>query len=186
MKSNNFWEFIPNCQNKYIVSRDGRIVSLDYNNTKEIRELKQYKHGEYLVVKITINDKSNYRFVHRIVAETFLENPNNYSEINHKSGVKTENDVKNLEWCNRSQNVKHAYDNGLKIAPKGENHPKSVKVKMFDLNMNFIKEFISYTECCEYLKNNYDYKKVVPNYISRVALGKRKKYKDFTFRKVVD
>lgn len=184
MKSNNYWEFIPDCDNKYIVSRDGRVVSLDYNNKKVIKELSQYKKGKYLAVKITINGKSDYKLVHRIVAETFLENPNKYPEVNHKSGIKTENNVNNLEWCNRSQNIKHAYDNGLKKALSGKNHPKSTMVKMFDLNMNFIKEFVSYTECCEYLKNNYGYDKIVPNYISRVASGKRKRYKDFTFRKV--
>lgn len=184
MKSNElYWDFLPNFNNKYVVSRDGRIVSLNYNGTNEIKELSQFLQGDYLAVKLTKNGKSIHYFIHKAVAETFIPNPNNYPEINHKSGIKTENFVKNLEWCNRSQNIKHAYDTGLKVAPSGKDHIKSTPVNMFDLDMNFIKSFISYTECCEYLKKNYNYTKVQPSYISRVVLGKRKKYKDFTFRK---
>ena len=54
------------------------------------------------------------RRVHRLVAETFIDNPNNYKEVNHIDGNKHNNSVKNLEWCTRSHNVKHAYDNNLK------------------------------------------------------------------------
>lgn len=186
MKSNNYWEFLPNFDNRYIVSKDGRIVSLDYNGTKEIKELSQYMHGQYLAVKLTKNGKNISYAVHRAVAETFIENPNNYPEVNHKSGIKTENFVENLEWCTRSQNVQHAYDTGLKKAKSREEHPKSTPVRMFDLQMNKITDFISYTECCNYLKKEYNYINAKPNQISRVALGKRKRYKQFTFRRISD
>lgn len=183
---NNYWDFLPNFDNRYIVSRDGRIVSLDYNSKKGIKELSQFKLKGYLMVKLTRQGKSIHYFVHRAVAETFIPNPNNYLEVNHKSGIKTENFVENLEWCTRSQNIKHAYDTGLKFAKKGGDSPISKAVRMFDLQMNKIKDFNSYTECCDYLKEKYNYLKVKPSYISRVCLGQRKRYKQFTFRKLSD
>lgn len=186
MKLNNYWDFLPNFDNKYIVSRDGRIVSLDYNGTKEIKELSQFMHTQYLAVKLTKNGESICYAVHRAVAETFIPNPDNLPEVNHKSGIKTENFVENLEWCTRSENVQHAYNIGLKQARSGEEHPKSEPVRMFDLKMNKIKDFISYTECCKYLNEYCGYKNAKPSYISRVALGNRKRYGKYTFRRIND
>ena len=52
--------------------------------------------------------------VHRMVAETWLDNPNNYEEVNHIDGDKNNNRVENLEWVTHSQNIRHAYRTGLK------------------------------------------------------------------------
>ena len=51
--------------------------------------------------------------VHRLVATAFIPNPYNYNEVNHISGIKSCNCSKNLEWCNRSMNMIHAYKMGL-------------------------------------------------------------------------
>ena len=51
--------------------------------------------------------------MHRLVATAFIPNPNNYNEVNHISGIKSCNCSKNLEWCNRSMNMIHAYKMGL-------------------------------------------------------------------------
>ena len=63
--------------------------------------------------------------LHRLIALTFLPNPNNFKEVNHKNGVKTDNNAGNLEWCTRSQNMKHAYDIGLHpgVILRGEKSP---------------------------------------------------------------
>ena len=53
--------------------------------------------------------------IHRLVAENFIENPNNYKVINHKDGNKTNNNVENLEWCTISHNTQHAINTGLLI-----------------------------------------------------------------------
>lgn len=51
--------------------------------------------------------------LHRIVAETFLPNPNKYEQVNHKNGIKVDNRVENLEWCSQEQNMRHAVLTGL-------------------------------------------------------------------------
>lgn len=61
--------------------------------------------------------------VHRLVAEAFIPNPNNYPQINHKDGNKQNNCVDNLEWCNNSINQIHAFKN--KLQQGGFKHPNS-------------------------------------------------------------
>lgn len=53
------------------------------------------------------------RYVHRLVAETWLDNPNHYSDVNHINGDKTDNRVENLEWTTHDQNISHAMRTGL-------------------------------------------------------------------------
>ena len=65
--------------------------------------------------------------IHRLVALAFKKNPNNYPDINHKDGNKLNNCSNNLEWCTKSQNMKHAVRTNLltNCTQKGENHNTS-------------------------------------------------------------
>lgn len=67
----------------------------------------------YDFVCLRKNDYDKNFSVHRLVAQAFIPNPNNYSEVNHIDGNKQNNSVDNLEWCTRSENLKHALDIGL-------------------------------------------------------------------------
>ena len=67
----------------------------------------------YPVVNLWKDGKGKLQFVHRLVAEAFLDNTRNLKYVNHKDGNKTNNNVSNLEWCTCSENVQHAYDTGL-------------------------------------------------------------------------
>lgn len=70
--------------------------------------------------QITIQKKNIE--IHRIVAQTFIPNPDNLPCINHKDGNKLNNNINNLEWCTYSYNTKHAYNTGLERKMLGEKH----------------------------------------------------------------
>jgi len=90
------------------------------------------------------NDKINFKTViHRIVAIEFIENERNCKIVNHKDGIKTNNDVQNLEWCTNSQNTQHAHDNNL-ISGKR-------KIYQLDINNNIINKWNSIKEAYEKL-----------------------------------
>lgn len=95
----------------YEVSNLGRVKSLKKGSEKILRIGKNTKGYNHLV--LSLSGKQKCITIHRLVCEAFIENPNNYKQINHKDGVKTNNNVKNLEWCNNSINQKHACKNGL-------------------------------------------------------------------------
>lgn len=118
------WKNIPNLKG-YQASNLGNIRSLNYRNSKQIKNLSKTIAGRgYLRVKITINGIGKNYSVHRLVIQTFL-GENDKLEVNHKDGNKLNNNINNLEYCTRSENMLHAYKNGLKVAPSGKNHAKA-------------------------------------------------------------
>lgn len=126
---------IPGYEGYYQAGTDGTIRSVD----KRVRQWSgttQLKRGKVLS---PATDKAGYRKValsrhnklmtypvHRLVAMTHIPNPLGYKEINHKDGVKANNSAENLEWCDRSHNIKHAIKSGLLTYPVGDNHRRTL------------------------------------------------------------
>lgn len=104
----------------YFGSNLGRVKSFKNGNEKILRPAPDS--DGYLTVAIYIGGKRKTVKVHRIVAELFIENPENKPQVNHKDGCKQNNFVENLEWTTPSENTRHSYANGLQITPQGEDH----------------------------------------------------------------
>ena len=102
------FKIIPNYEN-YEINECGviRIVK-----TKKIKKQRIGK-DNYYKINLYKDGKSKTFRVHRLVAELFIPNPNNYPIVNHIDGNKLNNHINNLEWCTYSENTKHAYDRNL-------------------------------------------------------------------------
>lgn len=100
----------------YYVSRIGNIFSKYKNDLLK----QQINHKGYNTVYLKDGTKSKTIFVHRIVSEVFLPNPNKYPQVNHIDGNKLNNNVDNLEWCSNEYNMKHSWDIGLREPVHGE------------------------------------------------------------------
>lgn len=110
---NEIWKDIKGYEGLYQASNLGRVRS-----KKTI--LKPYKNTfGYLIVYLSKNNIRKNCRVHRLVAKTFIPNPENKPQVNHINGIKTDNRVENLEWCTNGENEKHAYKLGLKTINKG-------------------------------------------------------------------
>lgn len=118
----------------YLVSNFGRIYSQRRKHTNggfrvSQTNLKGYKH-----VGFTKNGRAVTVTIHRMVAMAFLNNPDNLPSINHKDGDKSNNFASNIEWCTHLENLTHAFDNGLRVPVKNEEHWNS-KLKCSDIHV---------------------------------------------------
>lgn len=136
------WKDIKGYEGYYQVSNLGRIKSLQRNGTiKKDRILKPNNVKGYLQITLQKNGIKAYKKIHRIVAENFITNINNKTEVNHIDGNKHNNCIENLEWVTKSENQKHAYKLGLNKSHgiKGEKNVLSKKIMQLDLEDNVIK-----------------------------------------------
>lgn len=120
----------------YSISSTGLV-----KNNRTGRILKPWLSDGYEVVRFNKGGKS-YR-VHRLVALSFLDQINGLTIINHKNGIRNDNRVENLEWCNKSYNLRHAIETGLCPAHLNKiGHKDSVGSKnaMSKLDENDIKQ----------------------------------------------
>lgn len=135
------WKDIPNYEGLYQVSNLGRVKSLKrFKNNHGAKQLVEEKiksvemsNSGYLQVCLYKNGKGNLKYIHKLVANTFLENPNNYPCINHKDENKANNKLSNLEFCN------YEYNNSYGMAFKNRLTP----INQYDKNGIFLKKWES-------------------------------------------
>lgn len=151
------WKDIEGYEGDYQVSNLGRIKS--FKGKKEKIRKPGVIRGGYLGIMLSKNNKSKSFKIHRLVAMTFIPNPNNYPEVNHKDENKKNNCVDNLEWCTKRYNLfyndrinKERVDR-LRIEAKKRQRP----VCQYDSNGNLINIFNSIKEAAEFIDKNKDF-----------------------------
>jgi hypothetical protein len=113
-----FWRNIIGYEGLYQISTLGNVKSLGNEFSKKERLLKQkLDRNGYKSISLCKNGQSKYFSIHRLVAIHFLNRKDPSLHVNHRDGVKTNNNLHNLEWVTRSENQKHAYRLGLLKLP---------------------------------------------------------------------
>lgn len=152
----------------YLIDSLGNIVSCPrqqgsrFVNQYKILGTKVNRLG-YKEVALSKDGKTRTVLLHRLIAMHFIDNPNNLPCVNHINGIKSDNRIENLEWCTRSQNTKHAYDNNL----GGFQNFANAGIKAMNENTQYVLvraiapsgeelQFRSSKEVAEYIGTNND------------------------------
>jgi len=116
------WQPVKEFEGFYEISNGGDVRSLERVVPHKICRnitIKQklldtrINNSGYLEVRLSKHGKTYTKFIHILKAQVFVPNPGNKTYVNHIDGNKLNNDNDNLQWCTHSENIKHAYANGL-------------------------------------------------------------------------
>lgn len=163
------WKDVKNFEGIYQISTLGRVKRLeetkDFNHIsgKKLNYIKKEKilkssinNKGYLQVCLTKNNKKHTKKIHRLVAESFIPNPNNLSQINHKDKNKQNNNITNLEWCGCEYNVNYSLAKPI-LQYKSNKLVKEWKsISQIQKTLGYSTSFIS--KCCKHkCKQAYGY-----------------------------
>lgn len=178
------WKPIEGFEEFYEVSSLGRVKALDRCvSTKDgkvfhLKEmiLKPNKNANgYMGVKLYKNGKGKMFRVNRLVANSFIPNPNNYQEVNHKDEDKNNNSVYNLEWCSRQYNVNYGERNAKASSSLMNRRDLSKPVCQYTLDDVFVARYPSAQEAER--EKGFQHSK-----ISNCCMGKRHTHKGFKWK----
>jgi hypothetical protein len=115
------WKDIKGYEGAYQISNLGRIKSLDRICVEMPRGCKRHIKGKlmsptdngkgYMIISLKKHGTRKSKYIHRLVAEAFIPNPNSYTIVNHIDYNKKNNNVNNLEWCTQKDNIQHSSKN---------------------------------------------------------------------------
>ena len=137
--------WIENWEGYYSVSENGEVFSYRNGAKKALKGSR----GVYRTVSFWLDGFKGTEYVHRLVAKAFLPNPENKLEVNHIDADKYNNNVKNLEWCNRKENIDHAWRTGRSSGKHLELSDETKKERTLEFyngcmtnNTHFYKKFV--------------------------------------------
>ena len=133
---NEIWRDVVGYEGYYEVSNFARVKSLHKKKAKNITPETDI-HG-YLRVILCKNGTKKNRMVHVLVAQAFIPNPENKKQVNHIDGNKRNNLVENLEWLTPSENIRHAFDMGLRKTGCEHHMAKFTAEQVRDIRANCV------------------------------------------------
>lgn len=140
------WKDVPRYEGLYQVSNLGRVKTLHYHRGNKEKILSPGLRCGYLLVNLCKNGKVKQYSVHRLVAEAFIENPENLPIINHKDEDKTNNSIFNLEWCDNTYNIRYS------TARKVGCYKDGKLIKVYDAVIDVTKDGFNDGNVCSVLK----------------------------------
>ena len=158
----------------YEITQQGKV----FNRFGKELEGEITKEG-YKRITLYLNKERKRFLLHRLIAELFIDNPNNYPIVNHINGNKLDNRIENLEWITYKENTKHALENNLKIPKSTKNYGqgKYTPVLQIDPRTNqVLAEYPSMKQAAEQTGGSFQL-------ISAVVNGKRKTHNGFKWMK---
>jgi hypothetical protein len=161
------WAPVKNYEGIYEVSRTGLVRRLAVPITKpHVKNARCRIPSEHILTPVDDCSKGYLRVrlykrgqwktfrVHRLVASAYIPNPHCKREVNHKDGIKTNNNVNNLEWSTSSENFRHAIKNGLIKLASGAAHGNARAIDQFSLDGKYIKRFDTIKQALDSLSIN--------------------------------
>ena len=142
------WKDIPNYEGIYQVSNLGNVRDIITDRHRKPKNLTLNHRSGYYSVMLCKDKTQKNVLVHRLVAQSFIPNPQNKPQVNHIDGNKQNNCVDNLEWCTAKENLQHASKMGLL---QKEKQIRKRTVYQFSLSGTFIKEWESYFDAAKSL-----------------------------------
>ena len=161
------WCPIKGFEGLYEVSDQGRVRSLKFGKERILKPIRMSK--GYLFVNLCKNGEMKKCLVHRLVAQTFIPNPDNLPQVNHKDEDKENNSVQNLEWCDQKYNINYGIRNQM-VSMK-----LSKPVLQFTKDGEFVREWKSATD----VQRTLGY---FQNHISNCCNGKCKSSNGFIWK----
>lgn len=150
------WKDIPDYEGYYQASNLGNIKSLLFQSNLYNKKIPREKILKPKVdkdkcsrVDLWKDGKHKTYLSYRLVALTFLGKPKEGMTVNHKDGNRLNNNIDNLEWCTRKENIQHAYRTGL--------YKRQKKVKIENIENGGINNFRSLAEASKYIGKNKGY-----------------------------